>query len=151
MRFSGRILVLVILISLPFISSISSNRIPLVKAEERALKYEIIELDIGIRNAASMISTGNTRQLINSLVTLRAFQTANSIRHRESFSALVKKLEAADLLPHFQAIHREAQELQAYLLNENKKGRAIDWSNVERSFNKVLTGCRNIHMRTDIR
>ncbi|MDH5720486.1 MAG: hypothetical protein OEZ13_07660 [Spirochaetia bacterium] len=116
--------------------------------EKKAIKREMIDMDIDIRNLASMIS------MQNAFETRRIFFLGTSIKvlqmpkYQENMKRVIEKLRGRGLLQFLTSINLESAKMYNYLNDQLQKKRQIDWDKIQDSYMIILNNCRACHIKT---
>lgn len=114
--------------------------------EKKALKREMVEMDISIREFASAMALNHPQVASRRFQKLSSFQIAISPYYKKIFPSLAKKLQDQNLYNRFHQLHHEAKK--AY--NATKKYQQCD-SECRNLFHlhykKVLFHCSSCHSK----
>jgi len=138
---NARAIVFVIAASAPLVAASLST------PEKKAVRREMIELDIAVRNMTSIIATGERKMLDDTLERLVTWQIKDHPEHGKVFREVLKKWESSGAIKFGHKVHTEANQLRGFVASHAKFGEA-EWSRVQQSFQKILSACQGCHDMT---
>lgn len=100
----------VFLFAIPFISADNKVYLDLSYNEKKALKREMTEMDISIREFASAIALGHPKVASRRFRKLSSFQIAVSPYYKKVFPSLQKKLREKNIYNRFNQLHHAAKD-----------------------------------------
>jgi len=112
--------------------------------EKKAIRREMIELDIATRNLASIIAQGDRKSLDDSLSRLASWQINTHPELGKFFQNVLSQWETRGTLKYAVALHREAAGLRNFIGKKPRLSES-DWNSVSAGLNKILSQCRNCH------
>jgi len=104
----------------------------------------MIEMDIAVRNLATIIATGDKKMLDDSLQRIVQWQMKDHPDLGKAFRSVLAKWEKSDAIKYGRQLQKEASRLRGYA-NAHGKFSADDWSHIQTSFTKILNSCRGCH------
>lgn len=116
-------------------------------AEKKAVRREMIELDIAVRNFASIIATADKKMLEDTLDRLVNWQIKDHPEHGKVFREVLTKWENSGVLKFGQKVHVEASAIKSYAQGRGKFSDA-DWARIDQGFLKILHACQGCHEMT---
>jgi len=122
------------------------------KEEKKALRVEMIEMDITIRTIASMISLNNSDRLEALFLRLKTLQTADSVYYKTAIAATIKKWKKKGLLEDLLKIQSESNTILDYLkeVSDSKNKDEIQWNIIYQANQKILESCQNCHKSSGV-
>jgi hypothetical protein len=126
--------------------------IPFNSEEKKALRVEMIEMDIAIRTIVSMISLNKPDRLEFLFKRLTELQMASSVYHKTGIEGVVKKWKSNGLMKHLVKIQSESSTLVDYLhgINADEKKKEIQWSSVYDANRKIIESCQSCHKSSGV-
>ncbi|AFM13830.1 hypothetical protein [Turneriella parva] len=113
-------------------------------AQQIAVRREMIEMDISVRNLASAIAIGDRKVLDDVLQRLAAWQMKDHPEYGKAFREVLGKWENKNVIKFGRQVQTEAQNLRGYLSARGKLADA-DWARVNVGLGKILTSCQACH------
>lgn len=133
--------------------AIEKKTLPVFTDEEaRAVRVEMIEMDIAVRTLASMISLNKTDRLEVIFRRLGELQMTGSVYHKNGISGAVKKWKTSGLMKHVDTIQSESAAMVEYLngWNTGEKKQEVNWNEVHNANRKILENCQECHKRSGV-
>jgi len=120
--------------------------------EKKAVRIEMIEMDITIRTIVSMISLNKPDRLEVQFSKLAKLHLEDSVYHKKSISAAVNKWKQTGLIKYIDAIQTEASAISGYLAKQiaDEAKNTMDWELVYQANKKILENCRACHVLVGI-
>lgn len=112
--------------------------------EKKAIRREMIEMDIAVRNLATIIATGDKKMLDDSLQRIVQWQMKDHPDLGKAFQSALAKWEKNGAIKYGRQVQKEASQLRGYV-NARGKFSLDDWSHIQTSFAKILNSCRGCH------
>lgn len=112
--------------------------------ERAAVRREMIEMDIAVRNFASAISIGDRKVLDEIFGRLTSWQTKDHPDYGQSFRQVLSKWETKNAIRFGRQIQTEAQALRGYASSRIKFSEA-DWTRMRDGLGKILANCAGCH------
>ncbi|MDH5716919.1 MAG: hypothetical protein OEZ22_04705 [Spirochaetia bacterium] len=128
--------------------SLAESNLLLSKEERLALKREMIEMDIDIRNLASMISMGNINEIRRIFYTSSSIRTFQINEHKDGIKRAIKKIRGRGLLSYLLNINNESLKMYNYINDNIKEKKEINWEVIKSSYNRMIENCRYCHLKT---
>jgi hypothetical protein len=119
----------------------------LTSAEKKAVRREMIEMDVAVRNLTSIIATSDKKMLEDSLERLVVWQIKDHPEHGKGFRSALGKWETKGALKFGKQVQSEANALRSYTQGRGKF-QPGDWARVESGFIKILKACQGCHELT---
>ncbi|MBX3723408.1 MAG: hypothetical protein KF713_16305 [Turneriella sp.] len=113
-------------------------------AEKKAVRREMIEMDIAARNLTSIVATGDKKMLEDSLERLIVWQIKDHPEHGKNFRSALGRWENQGALKFGKQIQTEANAMRSYVQAHGKFS-AGDWARIETGLTKILAACRGCH------
>lgn len=113
-------------------------------AEKKAVRREMIEMDIAVRNLTSIIATSEKKMVEDSLERLVVWQIKDHPEHGKNFRSVLGKWEAKGALKFGKQIQAEANAMRSYTQGRGKFA-AADWARISTGLNKILGACQGCH------
>ncbi len=113
-------------------------------AQQVAVRREMIEMDIAVRNLASAISIGDRKVLDEILGRLTSWQMKDHPDYGKAFREVLGKWENKNVVRFGRQIQTEAQSLRGYISARGKLADA-DWARVNQALGKILSSCQSCH------
>lgn len=110
--------------------------------EKKAIRREMIEMDIAVRNIGSLISLGSKAPLAENFSSLQKWHTLEHPVHKVGIASVKKKWSATGVLKYKNQIQSTAGTLREYVLGMGKKP---EWEKVSKGFTNILANCRGCH------
>lgn len=127
---------------------------PLIKFsndEAKAVRVEMIEMDITIRSIASMISLNNTERLAVLFDRLTEFKTLSSPYYKSGINGAIRKWKAKNLYSYLDEIRKTSQKAVKTLAEEkNNDPMNIQWKVIYDYNQKILENCRLCHSESGV-
>lgn len=117
---------------------------PLTVQEKKAVRREMIESDIALRNLASIIATSDRKMLDDTLTRLVTYQIKDHPELGKTFRTVVQRWEASGAAKFGTQIQREASAMRDYT-NARAKFNADDWARISQGMIKIMASCRGCH------
>ncbi len=112
--------------------------------EQTAVRREMIEMDIAVRNFASAISIGDPKVLDEIFGRLTGWQMKDHPEYGQSFRQVLGKWESKNAIRFGRQIQAEALSLRGYASSRAKFSDA-DWARMRDGLGKILAGCTGCH------
>jgi hypothetical protein len=113
-------------------------------AQQIAVRREMIEMDIAVRNLTSAISIGDRKVLDDVLQRLTVWQMKDHPEYGKAFREVLGKWENKNVIKYGRQIQTEAQTLRGYLSSRGKLAEA-DWARASQALGKILAACQSCH------
>ncbi len=113
-------------------------------AEKKAVRREMIEMDIAARNLTSIIATSEKKMLEDSLERLITWQIKDHPEHGKNFRSALSRWESKGALKYGKQVQTEANAMRSYAASRGKFT-AADWTRIANGLNKILTACQGCH------
>ena len=113
-------------------------------AEKKAVRREMIEMDIAVRNLTSIIATSEKKMLEDSLERLIVWQIKDHPEHGKNFRTALTRWESKGALKFGKQIQSEANALRNYTAGRGKFT-AADWARMQNGLMKILGACQGCH------
>jgi len=113
-------------------------------AQQVAVRREMIEMDISVRNLTSAISIGDRKVLDDVLQRLATWQMKDHPTYGRAFREVLTKWESQNVIRYGRQIQTEAQNLRAYQSARGKFNEA-DWAKMSQGLGKILASCQSCH------
>lgn len=120
---------------------------PLSVTEKKAVRREMIEMDIAVRNLTTIIATGDRKMLDDSLQRLVGWQMKDNPELGKTLRSMIARWDQSGAGKYATQVQREAQTLRAYV-GARGKFTAQDWTRMTQGLNKILTSCQGCHEMT---
>ncbi len=117
---------------------------PLTVPEKKAVRREMIEMDIAVRNLTTIIATGDRKMLDDSLQRLVGWQMKDNPELGKTLRSLIARWDQSGAGKYATQLQREAQALRAYTGGRGKFA-AQDWARITQGLSKILTSCQGCH------
>jgi hypothetical protein len=112
--------------------------------ERKAVRREMIEMDVAARNLASIIATRDRKMLDDTLQRLSAWQIKGHPEFDSTFRGMLEKWRLNGSLKFGDKLHEEAVSMRKYTEAHRKFGDA-DWQRILTGFNRILSSCQGCH------
>lgn len=113
-------------------------------AKKKAIRREMIEMDIAVRNLTSIIALGESKQLDDSLARLVAWQMKDHPDLGSAFREVLAGWQSRGLARYGSELQKEAHALRSFAAQRRRLSDA-DWSRINTGFHKILMNCQNCH------
>lgn len=113
-------------------------------AEKKAVRREMIEMDVAVRNLTSIIATSEKKMLEDSLERLITWQIKDHPEHGKNFRSALARWETKGALKFGKQVQAEANALRSYTAGRGKFTPA-DWTRIHSGLSKILTACQGCH------
>jgi hypothetical protein len=113
-------------------------------AEKKAVRREMIEMDIAVRNLTSTIATSEKKMLEDSLERLITWQIKDHPEHGKNFRSALGRWETKGALKFGKQIQAEANAMRNYTAGRGKFN-SSDWARIGSGLNKILGACQGCH------
>jgi cytochrome c556 len=113
-------------------------------AQQIAVRREMIEMDIAVRNLTSAISIGDRKVLDEILGRLTSWQMKDHPDYGKAFREALGKWENKNVVRFGRQIQAEAQNLRGYISARGKLSDA-DWAKLSQGLGKILNSCQACH------
>ena len=123
-------------------------KLQLDRAEAKAQRNDMIEMDVRIRNISSMLSLGHAEGLYQNFNRLARIETNRPNSMRKGYQSLYKKWTKHGLNQYMENIIKTAKRASATLRKTYKTPADVDWTSFEKEFESILTNCRKCHTAT---
>ncbi|MDH4199514.1 MAG: hypothetical protein OEV66_03950 [Spirochaetia bacterium] len=121
------------------------------QSEQKAVRVEMIEMDIAIRTIISMVSLDRTDRLGPWFQRLSVLQTESSLYHKKGISGAVAKWKKNKLYPYISSIQSQANETVKYLGKQKEQEfKDLQWDLIYDSCKKITENCRQCHKKSGI-
>lgn len=114
--------------------------------EKKAVRREMIEMDIAVRNLTTIIATGDRKMLDDSLQRLVGWQMKDHPELGKALRNTIAKWEQSGAGKYATQVQREAQAMRGYAGRGKFNGQ--DWSRMTQGLSKILTSCQGCHEMT---
>ncbi len=125
--------------------SVASGRIYAAEGQQIAVRREMIEMDISVRNLTSAISIGDRKVLDDVLQRLGSWQMKDHPTYGRAFREALGKWESQNVVRYGRQIQAEAQNLRGYLSARGKLTET-DWAKMSQGLGKMLAACQSCHI-----
>ena len=115
--------------------------------EKKAIRIEMIEMDITLRTMTSMISLNKPDRLEILFKKLSELQLVNSTYHKAGISGAEKKWKKHELTGYLDKIQKESKNITKYLheINTAEKKQEVKWDIIYQANRKILENCQGCH------
>lgn len=113
-------------------------------AKKKAIRREMIEMDIAVRNLTSVIALGDRKLLDDSLSRLVAWQMKDHPDLGSAFREVLAGWQSRGLARYGSELQKEAHTLRSFAGQKSRMNDA-DWGRINTGFNKILMNCQNCH------
>ncbi|MES0491658.1 MAG: hypothetical protein ABUK01_16800 [Leptospirales bacterium] len=113
--------------------------------EEKAQRATMVDLDIRIRNIASMLSLRDGAGLYSNFRKLERIDVERPNQFKKSYTSLYQKWEKNSLAKYMNNVKVFAASGRKYLSDKYNTESKIEWARVEKEFSKIMNECRNCH------
>lgn len=110
--------------------------------EQTAIRREMIEKDIAIRNIASLIALGETKDLAKQFSILSEYQMVSHPQLKEVFQKVLTKWKKRGLDRYFESLQKKSKSLKEILQGEKNSN---FWSKLSEGYLAILSDCRGCH------
>ncbi|MCS6983543.1 MAG: hypothetical protein NZM25_00250 [Leptospiraceae bacterium] len=125
------------------VATIFPSMAQLLPATEKvAVRREMIEKDIAIRNLASIIALGAEKELMYQLSQLSEYQMLSHPQLREPFERVLAQWKKKGVEKYFTSLQKTAQNLKALLASQDKSKL---WEKMAEGYQAILADCRFCH------
>ncbi len=135
-----------LLVHSPYYAADRSARKNNITAEEvKAIRREMIDYDLYIRNIASHLVLNQSEELARDFGKLALFKNLESPAGGKEISSALQKLEntaTGEILGQYQAI---AADTETYITNELKEKRSPNLNLIAGNYIKIIAACRACH------
>ncbi|MFO1472317.1 MAG: hypothetical protein U1F27_14935 [Turneriella sp.] len=120
---------------------------PLTVTEKKAVRREMIEMDIAVRNLTTIVATGDRKMLDDSLQRLVGWQMKDNPELGKTLRNVIARWDQSGAGKFATQVQREAQAMRAYAGGRGKFN-TQDWSRTTQGLGKILTSCQGCHEMT---
>lgn len=120
---------------------------PLTNGEKKAVRREMIEMDIATRNLTTIIATGDRKMLDDSLQRLVNWQAKDHPEVGKALRTVIARWEASGAGKYASQVQREAAAMRSYA-GARGKFNSNDWQRMTQGLSKILLGCQGCHETT---
>jgi len=113
--------------------------------EEKAQRAVMVEMDIRIRNIASMLSLKDGAGLYYNFRKLGRIDIERPNEYKKAYVGLYQKWEKNDLAKYLNNVKTSAEAGRKYLSDIYNNESKIVWTRVENEYSKIINECRNCH------
>jgi len=117
--------------------------------EKKAVRREMIELDIAVRNLTSIIAQGDRKSLDDALSRLSSWQMSEHPDLGKFFRGVLAQWEIRGALKYAAALHKEAAGIRSLVGGKSRLSES-DWYSISSGLNKILALCRNCHQMLSV-
>jgi len=117
---------------------------PLTVTEKKAVRREMIEMDIAVRNLTTIIATGERKMLDDSLQRLVGWQMKDNPELGKTLRNVITRWDQSGAGKYATQVQREAQALRSYVGGRGKFS-AQDWTRMTQGLGKILGSCQGCH------
>jgi hypothetical protein len=111
----------------------------------KAIRREMIEMDIAVRNLASTIAMADRKVLDDSLARLASWQIKDHYELGEPFRAVLAEWQSKGLMRYALELQKEAQSLRRFAAGMPKQPTGVDWNKIGSGLTRILLNCQNCH------
>ncbi len=112
--------------------------------KKKAIRREMVEMDVATRNIASILSLRAQSKLDDSLQRLASWQMKTHPELGKPFASVLTSWEKKGVLVFGQALQKEVAGLRRFA-GQRKKLDEKDWDKVNQSFVKIIKNCQGCH------
>lgn len=141
-----RVIIILLLAVLPLFASFKFN-----DAEKKAIRREMVDLDLIVRSISSQISMGYSRELVRTIRYITDYQIKRHPEHGKALNSVKQKWKTLKLERYMRNIHSSSKKIISHLNYRNKRNREPDWSRVNRYLGDVLNNCRACHEKAGVK
>jgi len=127
------------------ISAKGNTVLELNPGEEKVQRAAMIEMDIRIRNIASMLSLRNGAGLYYNFRKLARIDIERPNDFKKTYTGLYQKWEENDLAKYMNNVKTFAESGRKYLSDIYNTESKIEWNKVENEYRNIINECRNCH------
>ena len=120
---------------------------PLSVTEKKAVRREMIEMDIAVRNLTTIVATGERKMLDDSLQRLVGWQMKDNPELGKTLRNVITRWDQSGAGKYATQVQREAQALRSYVGGRGKFS-AQDWARMTQGLGKILSSCQGCHEMT---
>lgn len=121
----------------------------LTVAEKKAVRREMIEMDIAVRNLTSIIATGAKNGMIaDSLDRLVLWRVKDHPEHGKNFASALGRWEKQGVLKFGKLLQQEASSLRNYVNAQGTTLSDAGWARVSSGLTRILSACQGCHAVT---
>lgn len=111
----------------------------------KAIRREMIEMDIAVRNLTSTIAMADKKVLDDSLMRLASWQIKDHPDLGQAFRAVLSEWQGKGLVRYAAEIQKEAQSLRSFAATRPARLADADWARIGSGLNRILINCQNCH------
>lgn len=111
----------------------------------KAIRREMIEMDIAVRNLTSTIAMADKKVLDDSLQRLVSWQIKDHPDLGQPFRAVLGEWQAKGLLRYASELQKEAQSLRSFAAGRPARLSDADWAKIGAGLKRILINCQNCH------
>ena len=120
---------------------------PLTVSEKKAVRREMIEMDIAVRNLTTIIATGDRKMLDDSLQRLVGWQMKDNPDLGKALRGVIARWDQSGAGRFATQVQREAQAMRSYVGGHGKFN-PQDWNRMAQGLGKILNSCQGCHEMT---
>lgn len=141
-----------IILSIPVSYAVAASSFlkQLTTDEKKALRREMIEYDITIRDMASHISMRYRNKTEANAAYIASSPTLQHAELGKDYKKVRAKFSSAGIMSYVTNLESEAQALYTYMKTVNKSGKSVDWPRVQSSYIKILNQCTMCHQKAGV-
>ncbi len=114
-------------------------------AKRKAIRREMIEMDIAVRNLTSTIAMADRKVLDDSLHRLATWQIKDHPDLGAPFRQVLNDWQAKNLIRYATELQKEAHALRNFAASKTGRLADADWSKIGLGLNRILIHCQNCH------
>lgn len=110
-------------------------------SETKAIRREMVDMDIQLRSLASHIALGYSASARRSAMALSNWQTRNHPELKNAWKKIVKKFRKDGALKYGLAVQKHSKKI----ISRIRRGSWQPWNAIENDFKKIAQSCRGCH------
>ncbi|HNA77997.1 MAG TPA: hypothetical protein PKG67_06750 [Turneriella sp.] len=111
----------------------------------KAIRREMIEMDIAVRNLTSTIAMADRKVLDDSLQRLVTWQIKDHPDLGAAFRQVLADWQSKNLSRYGTELQKEAQALRSFAAGRAGRLSDSDWAKIGSGLNRILINCQNCH------
>ncbi|GAB4431420.1 MAG: hypothetical protein OHK0011_14250 [Turneriella sp.] len=111
----------------------------------KAIRREMIEMDIAVRNLTSTIAMADNKVLDDSLQRLVNWQIKDHPDLGQPFRAVLAEWQGKGLMRYAGELQKEAQNLRSFIAGRPERLSDADWARIGSGLSRILINCQKCH------
>ena len=126
------------------------KKLTLTEQEFRALRREMVEMDLNLRNLVSAMSMNFALETAGKFEQLESFQITQMPNYKDAAISLINKIKINNLINYFSDIHKEAEKARKMAKKTHRNKTSANWKIIHESFSRIIESCRGCHDQLEV-